>query len=61
MNEFSILYVPTVQNPPVELKDIIYNCPVCDHEIEIDIIVDEKSFVKCEVCDHVIKLEIKKI
>ncbi len=61
MTEFSILHVPTVQNPPIELKDIIYNCPVCDCEIEIDIIVDKNSSVKCEVCEHVIKLEIKKI
>lgn len=61
MRDSTILYIPTVQKPPFELKDIIYNCPVCDYEIEIDLIVDEKSSVVCEVCDHIIKLEIKKI
>jgi len=61
MTEFSILYIPTVQSPPIELKDIIYNCPICDYEIEIDMIVDKNSFVKCENCEHIIKLRIKKI
>ncbi len=61
MTDFSILYIPTVQNPPITLSDIIYNCPVCDYEIEIDLIVDENSSVQCEVCDHIVKLEIKKI
>ena len=61
MTDSTILYIPTVQNLPIILRDIVYNCPVCDYEIEIDLIVDENSSLICEVCDHIIKLEIKKI
>lgn len=61
MIEYSILEIPTVLNPPFNLIDIIYNCPICDYEIEIDMFVDNNSFLKCEGCDHVIKLKIKKI
>lgn len=39
MIDYSILNIPTVLNPPIILKDIIYNCPVCDYEIDIDMIV----------------------
>lgn len=59
MIEYSILYVPTLLTPPIKLIDIIYNCPVCDFEIEIDILVNDDSFVKCDVCDHIIKFKIK--
>jgi DNA-directed RNA polymerase subunit RPC12/RpoP len=61
MIDYSILNIPTVLNPPIILKDIIYNCPVCDYEIDIDMIVDNNSFIRCENCDHKIKLKIIKI
>lgn len=61
MIEYSILEIPTVLNPPFKFIDVIYNCPICDYEIEIDILIDNNSFLKCEGCDHVIKLKIKKI
>jgi DNA-directed RNA polymerase subunit RPC12/RpoP len=61
MKEYSILEIPTILNPPFKLADIIYNCPICDYEIEIDMLVENNSFVKCEVCNHIIKLKIKKI
>ena len=61
MIEYSILQIPTVLNPPILLRDIIYNCTVCDYEIEIDMLVDDDSFIKCDVCDHITKFKIKKI
>jgi DNA-directed RNA polymerase subunit RPC12/RpoP len=61
MIEFSILNIPTVLNQPIKLTDILYNCPVCDYEIEIDMIVNDNSSIKCDNCDHIIKLKIKKI
>lgn len=61
MFEYSILQIPTVLNPPIELKDILYNCPVCDFEIEIDMFVDDESFVECDMCEHIIKFKIKKL
>lgn len=61
MKEYSILDIPTLLAPPVILLDIIYNCPVCDWEIEIDMLVDDDSFVKCDGCDHITKFKIKKI
>lgn len=56
MIDYSILNIPTVLNPPFILKDIIYNCPVCDYEI--DMILNNNSFIRCENCDHKIKLKI---
>lgn len=61
MIEYSILEIPTVLHPPIKIIDAIYNCPVCDYEIEIDMFVDDNSFVKCEVCDHITKFKIKRI
>jgi hypothetical protein len=61
MIEYSILEIPTVLDPPIELIDIIYNCPVCDYKIEIDMFVDDKSCVKCDVCEHITKFKIKRI
>jgi transcription elongation factor Elf1 len=61
MVEHSTLDIPTVLNAPIKLIDIFYNCPVCDYEIEIDMLVDNDSFVKCDICDHIIKLKIKRI
>jgi transcription elongation factor Elf1 len=61
MIEYSILEIPTVLNPPIKLIDIIYNCPVCDYEIEIDMQIDDNRFVNCNICDHIIKLKITKI
>ena len=61
MIKYSISQIPTVLNPPIFLRDIIYNCPVCDYEIEIDMLVDDDSFIKCDVCDHITKFKIKKI
>ncbi|MDW8849836.1 hypothetical protein SD960_07005 [Flavobacterium sp. MMLR14_040] len=61
MTEYSILEIPTVLHPPIKITDVIYNCPVCDYEIEIDMFVDDNSFVKCESCDHITKLKIKRI
>lgn len=61
MIEYSTLEIPTVLNPPIKLIDVIYNCPVCDYEIEINMFVDDTNFLKCDVCDHIIKLKIKKI
>jgi transcription elongation factor Elf1 len=61
MIEHSILEIPTVLNPPIKLIDVIYNCPVCDYEIEIDMFVDDSSFVKCDVCEHITKFKIKRI
>lgn len=61
MIEHSILHIPTSLNPPIKLNDIIYNCPVCDNEIEINMLADNESSIKCDLCDHIIKFEIKKI
>jgi hypothetical protein len=61
MTDYSILEIPTVLGPPLKLIDIIYNCPVCDFEIEMDMFVDDNSFISCDVCDHVTKFRIKKI
>jgi len=61
MIEFSILEIPTVLHSPIKIIDVIYNCPVCDYEIEIDMFVDDNSFVKCDGCDHITKLKIKTI
>ncbi len=61
MIEYSILEIPTILNPPIRLRDIIYNCPVCDCESEIDMLVDDDSIIKCDVCDHITKFKIKKI
>ncbi|KUJ63215.1 hypothetical protein AR687_03400 [Flavobacteriaceae bacterium CRH] len=61
MIEYSTLEIPTVLNPPIKIIDIIYNCPVCDYEIEIDMFVDDNSLVKCDVCDHVTKFKIIRI
>ena len=61
MREYSTVSIPTILNPPIKLADIIYNCPVCDFEIDIDMIVDENTFVECENCNHLIKFEIKKV
>lgn len=61
MNEYSILEIPTILTFPIKLTDIIYNCPVCDYEIDINMIVDDNSFIKCDNCDHSIKFKINKI
>jgi hypothetical protein len=61
MIEYSVLDIPSVIDIPFRLKDIIYNCPICDYDIEIDIIIDDNSFLKCENCDLEIKLKAKKI
>lgn len=61
MKEYSTLFIPTSLNPPILLSDIIYNCPVCDNEIEINILADNESSIKCDLCNHIIKFEIKKI
>lgn len=57
----SILDIPTIHNPPISLTDIIYNCPVCDYEIEIDMIVNEDSSLNCDNCNHKIVLKIRKV
>lgn len=61
MIEFSILEIPTVLHPPIKIIDVIYNCPICDYEIEIDMFVDDTTSIKCDGCDHTIKFKIKKI
>lgn len=61
MIEHSILPIPTSLTPPIKLSEIIYNCSVCDNEIEIDMLVDNDSFVKCNLCEHIIKFEIKQV
>lgn len=61
MGDYSILDVHTVLSSPVTLKDISYNCPVCDYEIEIDMILEDSCFIECDNCQHRIKLKIKKI
>ncbi len=60
-NEFSTLIIPTSLTPPIKLSEIIYNCPVCDNEIEIDMLVDNESSIKCNLCEHIIKFEIKQV
>lgn len=57
----SILDIPTVYNLPFRLKDIIYNCPICDYEIDIDIIVNEGCSIKCINCNHKILLKTRNI
>ena len=57
MIEHSILEIPTVLNRPIKFIDVIYNCPICDYEIDIDMFVDDNSFLKCDGCDHIIKLK----
>jgi len=61
MTEYLNLEIPTSLKPPIKLSDILYNCPVCDYEIEIDMFVDDDSFVTCGMYNHIIKLQIKKI
>lgn len=61
MIEYSILEIPTVLNSLIKVIDVIYNCPVCDYEIEIDMFVDDNSFVKCDICDHITKFKIKRM
>ncbi len=61
MEEYSILEIPTVLSPPFELNHIDYNCPVCDFEIEINMIVEENSSIICDNCENKIRMEIKKI
>lgn len=61
MTDYSTLYIPSVLNPPIKLMDVTYNCTVCDYEIEIDLLIDDNSFITCEVCDHITKLKIKRI
>lgn len=61
MIDCTILDVYTVLVTPIWLKDIIYNCPVCDCEIDIDMIVDDNSFIICDNCEHIIKFKIIKI
>ena len=57
----SILDISTILNPPFKLTDIIYNCPVCDYEIEIDMIISKNSSLKCHNCNHKIFLKICKV
>lgn len=59
--DYSILPIPSVLDLPFKLKDILYNCPVCNFEIEIDLILNENSFIECDNCEHRIKLRLKKI
>ncbi len=61
MLNYSILDIPTVLHPPFKLKDVIYNCPICDNEIFMDIVVFDNTSVKCENCNHKIILKIKSI
>lgn len=61
MIDYSILNIPTVLKTAFSLADMIYNCPVCHYEIEIDIIVDDNSLISCENCDEIIKLNIVNI
>lgn len=60
MESYSILLIPTVLNTPFLLKDINYNCLICDFEIEINIIINNNSSIVCENCMERIKLELKK-
>ena len=41
MKDYSILDFVTVLEPPIKFTEIIYNCPVCDFEIEINEIIDD--------------------
>jgi DNA-directed RNA polymerase subunit RPC12/RpoP len=59
MTTYSTLYIPTVLNTPIKIDEI--NCPICDCEIGLNIIVDKKSSIKCDDCDHKIIVKIKKI
>lgn len=61
MIENSILDIPTIKTVPFELKDITYNCPCCDYEIVIDIIVESNTSIKCDNCNHNILLKVIKI
>lgn len=61
MNNYSTLEIPTIHNPPFILKDIIYNCPVCDYEIDIHLIVNDSSSIRCINCNHQILLKVKKV
>lgn len=61
MVNYLTLNIATVHNPPFKLQGIDYNCPVCDYDIYIDIIVTNNSRISCENCDQIIKLNIKKV
>lgn len=61
MKDFSILEIATVLNPPIKLSEIIYNCPVCDFEIDIDEIVEDDITFDCENCQHKVVIKIKNI
>lgn len=47
---------------PIEFKDM-YPCPVCDIDLDVNMILDGKSIhsVTCEDCDHVVIFRIKKL
>ncbi len=57
--DFTTLNVASVSEESVVLKDIAYNCPVCDYGIELNLILTTPEFVVCENCNHKIKLIIK--
>ncbi|GEJ31351.1 hypothetical protein FPC831_2010004 [Flavobacterium psychrophilum] len=61
MKDYSILDIPTVLNSPIVLKDISFNCPVCDFEIEIDLILINENSIECENCEHITLIKIKNI
>lgn len=60
MNDYSILEIKTILNPPIKLNFTDYvNCPVCDIEIDIkDMEVDNDISVNCDNCNHSIKFKI---
>ena len=63
MNDYSILEIKTILNPPIILNFTDYvNCPVCDIEIDVkDKEVDNNSTVDCYNCNHLIKFKIVKV
>lgn len=63
MNEY-VIKIPTVLNFPMDFtgeRSITYNCPFCDLEIEIDMILEENSSLECENCDCKFKFEIVRV
>lgn len=63
MEDFSIVEIKTVLEPPITMNfcDYVY-CPVCDYEIDVfNTIVDSNTTVNCDACEHTIKFECVKI
>jgi DNA-directed RNA polymerase subunit RPC12/RpoP len=61
MEDYFKLEILCVYDPPVKLLDVIYICPVCENEIELNEYINDNDLLECEVCENTIKIKIRKI